>query len=116
MSHKRILIVEDDIDIRESLRDTLEDAGYAVQTASNGREGLDALRGSEPPPCAVLLDLIMPVMTGNELYAAMQADPVLAQVPVLISTSDPSRAPSGVPIMKKPIDLGRLLSMVAALC
>jgi DNA-binding response OmpR family regulator len=112
---KTVLIVEDEIDIRDSLRDALEDQGYAVRCATNGREGLDFLRKFDPP-CAMVLDLIMPVMNGNELYAEMQADARLATVPVVVSTSDPSRAPSGVLIMKKPIDLRRLLATIAGLC
>jgi CheY-like chemotaxis protein len=112
---KTILVVEDELDIRESLRDAFEDEGYAVRCAANGKDGLDALRNFERP-CAVVLDLIMPIMSGNELYAAMQADARLATIPVVVSTSDPSRAPSGVLIMRKPIDLRRLLTTIAGLC
>jgi len=67
-------------------------------------------------PDAVILDIIMPVMSGTEMYAAMQGDPGLAQIPVIISTSDPSRAPSGVLIMRKPIDVPRLLAAVKSVC
>jgi CheY-like chemotaxis protein len=112
---KTVLIVEDDVDIRETLRDAFEDEGYAVRCAANGSEGLDALRNFELPS-VIVLDLMMPMMDGTELYAEMQADRTLASIPVVVSTSDPSRAPSGVLIMKKPIDLARLLSTVAKLC
>ena len=115
MSHRTVLIVDDDPDIRESLRDAFEDEGYVVRCVGNGSEGLDAMR-KFGPPCAVVMDLVMPVMDGNELYAQMQADQNLAGIPVVISTSDPSRAPSGVLIMKKPIDLRWLLSTVEKLC
>jgi CheY-like chemotaxis protein len=111
---KTVLIVEDEPDIRDSLREVLEDEGYAVAVASNGKEGLAQL-SVLPKPCAVVLDIIMPVMSGNELYNAMQADPELAKIPVLVSTSDPTRAPSGVLIMKKPIDVDRFLDAVAKL-
>jgi hypothetical protein len=50
------------------------------------------------------------------MYAALQQDPALADIPVIISTSDPTRAPSGVMILRKPIDLPRLLTVVAGLC
>ena len=56
------------------------------------------------------------VLNGAQLYERMQADPRLARVPVIVSTSDPSRAPSGVLIMKKPINLGRLLLAVREHC
>jgi CheY-like chemotaxis protein len=111
---KTVLIVEDEPDIRDSLREVLEDEGYAVAVASNGKEGLAQL-SLLPKPCVVVLDIIMPVMSGNELYDAMQADPELAKIPVLVSTSDPTRAPSGVLIMKKPIDVDRFLDAVAKL-
>lgn len=113
-STKTVLIVEDEPDIRESLREVLEDEGYTVAVASNGKEGLAQLARLSKP-CAVVLDIIMPVMSGNELYNAMQADPALAAIPVLVSTSDPTRAPSGVLIMKKPIDVDRFLDAVARL-
>ena len=51
-------------------------------------------------------------MSGLEVYAALQGDPALADIPVIISSSDPSRAPSGVLLMKKPINLDRLLHAV----
>jgi CheY-like chemotaxis protein len=113
VSQKTVLIVDDEADIRESLQDALGDEGYSVVLASNGREALQLLP-TLPRPCAVILDIIMPVMSGTELYQTMQANPQLAGIPVLISTSDPSRAPGGVPMLKKPVNLDRLLAAVAA--
>ena len=114
MAEKTVLVVDDEPEIRDSLRDVLEDEGYRVCLAANGEEALAQLRTLQPP-LAVILDIIMPVMSGTELYAAMKADPQLAGVPLIISTSDPSRAPSGPLIMKKPIDLQRLLAAIARL-
>jgi CheY-like chemotaxis protein len=111
---KTVLVVDDEADIRESLRDALGDEGYSVMLASNGKEAL-ALLPKVPRPCAIILDLIMPVMSGMEFYEAMRAVPQPADIPVLISTSDPSRAPNRVPVMRKPINLDRLLMTVAAL-
>jgi len=111
----KVMIVDDETDIRESLREIFEDEGYEVTTAANGQEALERLAGGDVP-CAMVLDLLMPLVSGNEVYSKMQADPRLAKVPVIISTSDPSRAPSGVLIMKKPIDLDRLLETVQKHC
>lgn len=111
----KLLIVDDEPDIRESLREFFEDEGYDVATAANGAEALTRL-ADEDLPCVVILDLLMPVLTGNEVYARMQKDPRLSQVPVVVSTSDPSRAPNGVLIMKKPVDLGRLLGAIQQHC
>ena len=57
--------------------------------------------------------MIMPVMSGTELYSVLRTTPELADIPVLISTSDPSRAPGRVPVMRKPVDLDRLLLVLA---
>jgi CheY-like chemotaxis protein len=108
---RTVLVVDDEPDIRESLKEALVDEGYLVEVAANGRQALDLLPQLNRP-CAVIMDIIMPIMSGIELYAAMRAIPALADIPVVVSTSDPSRAPSGVLIMRKPIDLGRLLKTV----
>jgi len=112
---RTILVVDDEADIRDSLRDALEDEGYTVLVAANGRDALAQLPRLKPP-CAIILDIIMPVMNGVDFYATMQADPRYADVPVIVSTSDASRAPSGVFIMKKPLRVDRLLSALTKLC
>lgn len=111
---KTVLVVDDERDIRDTLRDALEDEGYLVVTAANGQEALRMLR-EIGRPCAMIVDIIMPVMSGTELCAALRGDPVLADIPLIVSTSDPSRAPAGELIMRKPIDLDRLIAAVASL-
>jgi CheY-like chemotaxis protein len=111
MVARTVLIVEDEEDLRASLQDALEDEGYSVVLASNGKEALELLPQLRRP-CALVLDIIMPVLSGRELYQTMRADGRFSDIPVLVSTSDPSRAPPGALIMKKPIDLGRLLAVV----
>jgi CheY-like chemotaxis protein len=111
----RVLIVDDEPEFRDSLQDLLEDKGYQVDSASNGEEALELLRASELP-CVVVLDLVMPVLDGIAVFGQMQQDPRLASVPVIVSTSDPTHAPSGVLIMKKPINLRRLLAAIEQHC
>jgi CheY-like chemotaxis protein len=111
----KVLIVDDERDIREILEEFFRDEGFEVSCAANGKEALERL-ATDPLPCTVLLDLLMPVLGGVEVYARMQADEQLKRIPVIISTSDPSRAPSGALIMKKPIDLDRLLHVVKQSC
>lgn len=111
----RVLVVDDEREIRESLEEFLVDEGYSVSVAADGAEAMVRLR-SEAPPQIVILDLLMPVMSGIEVYEAMQSDARLAAIPVIISTSDPSRAPSGNLIMKKPINLDRLQSVIRRFC
>ncbi len=110
-----ILIVDDEPDIRDSLAEFFQDEGYAVVTAPDGAAALEALATGQLP-CVVILDLLMPILDGNEMYERMRSDPRYCAVPVIISTSDPRRAPSGVLTMKKPVSLMRLLSAVRQYC
>lgn len=112
----KILIVDDEHDIRESLGELFEDEGYTVARAVDGADALAQLEKDQELPAIVLLDLVMPRMGGAELYERMQADPRLAKVPVIVSTSDPSRAPDGVLILKKPLNIDRLLDAVQQRC
>lgn len=105
-----ILIVEDEKDARDTLKDAFEDAGYSVRVAGDGVEALAMLEAKAPD--VMLLDLVMPVMSGNEVYDAMQRDARWSAIPVVITTSDPSRAPQGALVMRKPLDLRRLLDVV----
>ena len=83
---KRILLVEDDVDIAEALGELLRELGHEVQPAANGALGLAAL--SLRRFDLVLLDLMMPVMDGYEFRARQLADPTLAAVPVIIVSAD----------------------------
>jgi CheY-like chemotaxis protein len=88
----RVLVVEDERDIREALAEALSYEGYDVAVASNGREALRALRGG-PLPDVILLDLVMPVMSGWEFRQVQVDDPALSGIPVVVvSASDPGAA------------------------
>lgn len=106
-----IMIIDDEIHGRETLRDALQDEGYAVVIAADGVEALHQL--ATVRPSLMILDLIMPGMNGNALYDELQKSPQLARIPVLVMTADPARAPNGVPTLAKPIRLDKLLSLVA---
>src|SRR2546421_13107211 len=115
-----ILIVEDDADVRESLTEILQEEGYRVASAANGREALDLLH-SAGPPCLILLDLMMPVMSGWEFRERQRQDPALAQIPVAIVTgvrngSARLAAMGAVAYLQKPIDIGALLATVSHHC
>jgi CheY-like chemotaxis protein len=113
---KTVLVVDDDRDTRESLQEAFEEKGYEAVTASDGREALECLADPERRPDVVVLDLVLPVLDGKRVYDAMQADPALAHIPVVASTSMPDHAPSGVVVIPKPLELERLLATVADLC
>jgi CheY-like chemotaxis protein len=81
-----VLVVEDDVDLRELVVTILEDQGYAVETAADGREGLDHVATRMPD--LVLLDMKMPVMSGEEFAAAYQARYAPAiRAPIVVVTA-----------------------------
>jgi DNA-binding response OmpR family regulator len=77
----KILIAEDERDIRDLITFTLQFAGYEVVAASNGAEAVSLARQENPD--LILLDVRMPRMTGYEACAAIKADPKLKNVPVI---------------------------------
>ncbi len=109
-----ILIVEDEAESRDTLRELLELEGYTVETAANGKAALAILENVEP--CVVLLDLFMPVMDGLQVLDQLRADGRLATLTVLIITSAAHRAPAGLPVFEKPLDLDKLMRAVNAVC
>jgi CheY-like chemotaxis protein len=112
-----VLLVEDDEAIRESLSELLESEGYRVVTARNGRQALDWLTTSSELPALVLLDLMMPVMSGLEVLEAMRALPDAARrdLPVIVLTASRERphAPGVIATLRKPIDVDDLLDAIA---
>jgi two-component system, sensor histidine kinase and response regulator len=110
-----VLIVEDEDDVREALREALEGKKYRVATAANGKEALELLMGKRPLPDVVIFDLQMPILDGVAMYRAMQQHPQLSSIPVMVSTADPAKAPAGVLVLPKPLELARLLDEIASL-
>jgi CheY-like chemotaxis protein len=118
---KWIAIVEDDEDIREALSFLLEAEGFAVLTANNGRDVLEKLRAPAMGlPALILLDLMMPVMSGAQFLAEQRLDPVLASIPVcLMSASSGLRKTAeelGTDFLEKPVTIEQLLARVMRYC
>jgi CheY-like chemotaxis protein len=111
-----VLVVEDEPDIRDTLRDILEMEGYRVRCASNGREALAAL-AEMPRPELILLDLMMPVMSGYEFLKELRANDALATIPVtVVSAVGDQPVGHGENVLRKPVDLDTLLHTVGARC
>ena len=83
MKNRMIFLIEDEPDIRESLREVLEMEGYEVSCAPNGFEATEILRDL-PTPELILLDMLMPVMNGKEFRAWQLDVPRLKSVPVIV--------------------------------
>jgi CheY-like chemotaxis protein len=105
-----VLVVDDDDDVRETLKLVLEAEGFRVSAAANGQQALERLHHPEQP--VVLLDLRMPVMDGWEVVDVLRREGRLDSIPIVICTSSPRDAPAGFPIIPKPVRLDRLLAAI----
>lgn len=114
-----VLVVDDSSAIRRILRRALESAGYLVEEAADGVQGLDACRTMKPD--LVLLDIDMPVMDGPAALAAMRADDELSSIPVLFLTARTSATDVALGLelgaqdyLRKPCDPAELTARVAS--
>jgi CheY-like chemotaxis protein len=114
-----ILVVDDDDDTRTCVMAVLEEEGYDVVGSNNGRDALAMLRTGYTPDL-VLLDLMMPVMSGWELLDELTNAPKLSDLPVVVFTAAgdpvPPNAKLTKPVVRKPIDIDLLLRMVNDYC
>ncbi|WP_375770838.1 response regulator [Archangium gephyra] len=111
-----ILVVDDDPDIREALRDILDDAGYTVVLAFHGQMALELL-GTMGQPCLVLLDWMMPVMDGAQFLQLLRENPLYDTVKVILCTASGRDVPPGAQgLLHKPFELEQLLAIVADSC
>jgi two-component system chemotaxis response regulator CheY len=116
-----ILIVEDDVDTLDAIAVILEDAGYDVLRAANGREALEQLNGGVARCDLILLDLLMPVMNGWDFRRKQRETPEIAGIPVLLMSAgahiavvrDELKASGCMP---KPVDELDLLDLVRQHC
>ena len=112
----RILVVDDDDEIREALADVLTDEGYEVVGARDGQQALQFVRAGRRPN-AILLDLWMPVMDGWQLRHELLSDSKLSDIPVIVLTAVRDQRAQGLmvaDILTKPVQLERLLGALAA--
>jgi CheY-like chemotaxis protein len=117
---QRVLVVEDEPDIRDALADALAGEGYAVAVASNGLEALARARSFHPD--LIVLDLMMPVMDGWDFRAQQLQEPALKDIPVFILTAagfsnETIRTQFGeIPFVPKPPPHDLLLQLVKDVC
>jgi two-component system, response regulator, stage 0 sporulation protein F len=100
---KIVLVVEDDVGIRRALGRLLGERGYRTIEAGNGREAIQRL--AEVTPAAIVIDLLMPIMSGVELLKALRRNPFYRTIPTVVMTGalEPSSEEIfGVPVVVKP--------------
>ena len=116
MSH--VLIVEDDVEVRDMMQLLLRSHSYEAETAGDGLEALERMRTRRP--CLVLLDMHMPVMDGWEFRRQQLADPAIADVPVVCITAmfypEDVERKIGVPCLGKPMDFPSVMRAVQNTC
>jgi two-component system chemotaxis response regulator CheY len=117
---KTVLLVDDDLVLRDLVQDVLENEGYDVIPAADGRQALEYLRtsgGGVDAPALMILDLMMPLVNGWQVLDAIQSDPSL-QVPVIVVSASGPAPHEGVAAtyLRKPFNLTELLDTVHERC
>ncbi|MEI7527339.1 MAG: response regulator [Elusimicrobiota bacterium] len=116
-----VLVVDDDKTTCDVISSVLAGQGYRTACAGNGKEALAYLRSASRPPRLILLDLMMPEMTGWEFRKVQQNDPALAGIPVAIITGLPdteekAAAIGAVDVLYKPSRVETLTAVVSRFC
>ncbi len=108
---QRVLVVDDDQDLRDALAHRLSHEGYSVDLASDGAEALARL-DTGLCPVAIVLDLGMPTMSGWQFRDLQKRNPRLAEIPVVVMTG---QAPLGIDVqhvLEKPFAIERLVETI----
>lgn len=117
IERKTVFLVEDDLDLRESLKDLLEMEGYDVEEASDGQDALEKLQVRVDMPHLILLDWMMPRMDGAQFCLAKKVFSRIDSVPILLLTADGRVNEKVTQIgaamgIAKPVDVEILLSAI----
>jgi CheY-like chemotaxis protein len=115
MAGRRVVVVEDDEDIRDLVVLLLADRGFDTVGYADGREALEALRRPGALPAVILLDLEMPRMTGWEFRREQLADPRLARVPVVVTSGAEPGDIAADAYLEKPYETAELCEAIARL-
>jgi CheY-like chemotaxis protein len=110
-----VLLIDDDPAIRDALCEFLQDEGFTVATAANGREAMHWLTECRPASCVVLLDLMMPNVSGSEFLEQKQLDPLVSSYPVVVisasaRTAQFGRTPDVRACISKPFEMPELFA------
>jgi CheY-like chemotaxis protein len=105
-----VLVVDDDADVTDTMREILEDEGHRVFVAGDGRSALEVVRKEHPD--LVLLDLEMPEMDGRHFLAEVRSTPELAAVQVVVVSGSSDANDLDAETVTKPLRLDTLLGLI----
>jgi CheY-like chemotaxis protein len=108
-----VLVIDDDDNFRAILGEVLKAEGCTVREAHNGEEGLQMARAHAPD--LILTDLMMPTMTGWDLYAELGRSERLSRVPVAVVSGVARSLPRGILALSKPLELSELLALLESI-
>jgi len=116
-----VLLVDDNQEWRETVREYLALHGYIVQSAANGSEALELSKRYQTPPELILLDLNMPILDGWGFLAERLSDPRLAKVPVVVMSASigidlQAQQAGASAVLQKPFAPQTMLRMIESLC
>jgi len=111
---RRVLVVDDDADVRDAVRDFLLDEGYHVEEAADGEQGLASLTAA-PVPTIVLLDLMMPGTSGWQFLDRLADHPFARPIVVVMSALRAEDLPVGLPCLRKPFSFDELRDIMREL-
>ncbi len=112
---RRVVVIEDDRDIRELVVQFLAESGFETVGFSDAREALAALRRPDAAPAVILLDLEMPGMSGWEFRQEQLRDPGLARIPVVVASSADPGSIQADAYLAKPYEATELCRVLATL-
>lgn len=124
MKKNSLMVIDDDSDIRNSVKDLMEINGYDVLLAENGKTGLELLKSlpEEELPSLIFLDLMMPVMDGSKFMEIINNDHVstLAKIPIVVASAKGQMTQTfigeNVHVLRKPFDVEHLMDLVEKYC
>ncbi len=115
-----VLVVEDNTEVRQALVALLEAEGYHVAEAVDGVSALRLLRTGEVRPCLIVLDLMMPRMSGWDFRMEQSSDLRLAGIPVVVVSADPLASQAermgAAAVLSKPADPEQFLELIGRHC
>jgi DNA-binding response OmpR family regulator len=115
-TRKRVLLVEDDLVIRDLVDDVLAQTGYDVIPATTGKQALDYLEAEATPPDVVILDLMVPLVSGWQVLEKMRSDDRFSGIPVIVTTAvSADRPPGATMVLKKPFSVRALLEAIVGI-